>query len=204
MCTYLIDYENLNGERLAKLGPVKKGDEVIVFYSQASRNPNGQDDVKRFLGKAGGKLACEEVVAGSKDALDFQLSVKLGLLAKGKRGSQLFRIVSNDKGFDCVVGYLKQQGFRVDRVGASWKKGDAKQKQKLGSRQKPNPAQTHKLKSASKLTRLLAKEDKPEEVCRILHEHHSGKSVCEALDKLYRDNKHTSKVYREIKPLVGK
>ena len=59
-------------------------------------------------------------------------------------------------------------------------------------------------KPAGELVELLAKEDKPEEVRRILKTRRDGKMVREALDKLYRDNKHTSEVYKKIKPLVGK
>lgn len=196
MCTYLIDYENLNGEKLAKLGPVEKDDKVIVFYSTAGPKPGSRDDVKRFVGEDGGEFTCEKVITGTKNALDFQLSVKLGLLAKEKKSPQPFHIVSDDKGFDCVVGYMTRQGLNVDRVGTRRKK---KSKQKTGLTQKPQIEQ----KPVSELVELLAKEDKPEEVCGILKAHSDGKAVCEALDKLYRDNKHTSKVYKKIKPFIG-
>ncbi len=134
MCTYLIDYENLNGEKLAKLGPVEKDDKVIVFYSTAGPKPDSRDDVKRFVGENGGEFTCEKVITGTKNALDFQLSVKLGLLAKEKKSSRPFHIVSDDKGFDCVVGYMTRQGLNVDRV---WTRRKKKSKQKTGLTQKP-------------------------------------------------------------------
>lgn len=200
MCTYLIDYENMNGENLAKLGPVEKNDKVIVFYSKACPKPDARDDVRRFLGEDGGELACEKVISGTENALDFQLTAKLGLLAKGERDSQLFRIVSDDKGFDCVVEYLMRQGFSVDRVGTPRKRGKHQTGAKAESTQNPEIEQ----KPFGELVDLLAKEDKPEEVRRILKTRRNAKMVCEALDKLYRDNKHTSVVYKKIKPLVGK
>lgn len=194
----MIDYENVNGERLAGLGPVKKNSQVIVFYSGSVTAPEQRGDVKRFAGTASGNVTCEKVVTGTKNALDFQLVAKLGLLANEGQGAQPFHIVSNDTGFDCAVSYLKGQGFNVDRLGSSGKRAKAKQAIKA------EPAPAAMPQQSVYLAELLAKEDKPEDVRKILKAHKDKCAVNVALIRLYRNTDHAGRVYRKIKPLIGK
>ncbi len=183
MCSYLIDYENVSGKNLAKMGHIEKGDRVFVLYPQTQPDPGEKADVKGFLGDTGERARCVKVRSGKKNALDFQLSALLGTLA-GQNPSETFHVVSNDTGFDFVVEFLAGEGYAVDRIGASAKKAKPKQDDKLAG--------------------LLGKKDKPEEVRKILKAHKGAVEVNAALCKLYRDNEHTKAVYWKIKPFIGK
>lgn len=191
MCSYLIDYENVCGKNLAKMGHAEKGDHVFVLYPQTQPDPGKKADVKGFLGDTGEQARCIKVRCGKKNALDFQLCAQLGILA-AQNPSETFHVVSNDAGFDFVVDFLTGEGYAVDRVASGQ---DAA---KLVPKAKP------KLKLADKLAGLLAKKDKPEEVCKILKANKTATKVHGALGKLHHDSGHTCQVYRKIKPLIGK
>ncbi len=189
MCSYLIDYENVSGKNLAKMGHIKKGDRVFVLYPQTQPDPGKKPDVKGFLGDTGVQARCIQVGSGKKNAPDFQLCAQLGILA-AQNPSETIHVVSNDAGFDFVVDFLTGEGYAVDRVSSD--QGAVKAKVK------PNP------KPADKLAGLLAKEDKPVEVRKILRRHKSTVQVNRALNRLYRDSGHTGQVYKKIKPLIGR
>lgn len=105
MCSYLIDYENVCGKNLAKMGHAEKGDHVFVLYPQTQPDPGKKADVKGFLGDTGEQARCIKVRCGKKNALDFQLRAQLGILA-AQNPSETFHVVSNDAGFDYVVDFL--------------------------------------------------------------------------------------------------
>ena len=191
MCSYLIDYENVCGKNLAKMGHAEKGDHVFVLYPQTQPDPGKKADVKGFLGDTGEQARCIKVRCGKKNALDFQLCAQLGILA-AQNPSETFHVVSNDAGFDYVVDFLTGEGYAVDRVASGQGVG------KLVPKAKPV------VKLADKLAGLLAKKDKPEEVCKILKANKTATKVHGALGKLYRDSGHTCQVYRKIRPLIGK
>ena len=191
MCSYLIDYENVCGKNLAKMGHAEKGDHVFVLYPQTQPDPGEKADVKGFLGDTGEQARCIKVRCGKKNALDFQLCAQLGILA-GQSPSETFHVVSNDAGFDYVVDFLTGEGYAVDRVTSGQ---DA-------AKLKPKAKPVDKL--ADKLAGLLAKKDKPEEVRKILKANHDRSAVNVALIGLYRDTKHAGQVYRKIRPLIGK
>ena len=196
MCSYLIDYENVCGKNLAKMGHAEKGDHVFVLYPQTQPDPGKKADVKGFLGDTGEQARCIKVRCGKKNALDFQLCAQLGILA-GQNPSETFHVVSNDAGFDYVVDFLTG-GYAVDRVASGQGVGKLVPKPKPKAKAKPVD------KLADKLAGLLAKKDKPEEVCKILKANKTATKVHGALGKLYRDSGHTCQVYRKIKPLIGK
>ena len=191
MCSYLIDYENVCGKNLAKMGHAEKGDHVFVLYPQTQPDPGKKADVKGFLGDTGEQARCIKVRCGKKNALDFQLCAQLGILA-AQNPSETFHVVSSDAGFDFVADFLTGQGYVVDRVASGKDAG------KLVPKAKPKP------KLTDKLAGLLAKKDKPEEVCKILKANKTATKVHGALGKLHHDSGHTCQVYRKIKPLIGK
>ena len=115
MKCYLIDYENVRTEGLNSLTQIEDGDECIIFYSDQCRSIN-LDTIER-LTDINVKIKCQKVTAGTKNALDFQLSSFLGhILAKRKKGTS-YSIVSNDKGYDCLCGFWSEKGFAVSRTG---------------------------------------------------------------------------------------
>ena len=191
MCSYLIDYENVCGKNLAKMGHAEKGDHVFVLYPQTQPDPGKKADVKGFLGDTGEQARCIKVRCGKKNALDFQLCAQLGILA-AQNPSETFHVVSSDAGFDFVADFLTGQGYVVDRVASGKDAG------KLVPKAKPKP------KLTDKLAGLLAKKDKPEEVCKILKANKTATKVHGALGKLHHDSGHTCQVYRKIKSLIGK
>ena len=198
---HLIDFENVRSAGLAGLGPLGEGDQAIVFFSDACRQLD-LGAAARFLG-SGASLRTEHVATGSKNALDFQLASKLGCLIgeraptrrcfTGGRGlSRRFRIVSNDTGFDCVVGYWRERGVDVERVGTE------------PASEGPGAPDTKACSSGGKEMELtgLKEQDKPAEVERILATVRGKKSVLIALDRLYHDTQRSGRVYRVIEPRI--
>ena len=90
------------------------------------------------------------------------------------------------------------EGYAVDRVTSGQDAAKLVPKAKPKSKAKPVD------KLADKLAGLLAKKDKPEEVCKILKANKTATKVHGALGKLYHDSGHTCQVYRKIRPLIGK
>ena len=197
MCSYLIDYENVCGKNLAKMGHAEKGDHVFVLYPQTQPDPGKKADVKGFLGDTGEQARCIKVRCGKKNALDFQLCAQLGILA-GQNPSETFHVVSNDAGFDFVTDFLTGEGYAVDRVTSGQGVG------KLVPKAKPKPRPRPVDKLTDKLAGLLAKKGKPEEVRKILKANKTATKVHGALGKLHHDSGHTCQVYRKIKSLIGK
>lgn len=198
---HLIDYENVRSAGLAGLGPLGEGDLAIVFFSDACRQLD-LGAAARFLG-SGASLRTEHVATGSKNALDFQLATKLGCLI-GERGptrrcfvdghglSRRYRIVSNDTGFDCVVGYWRERGVDVERVGT-----EPVPEGPTASNAKTCPSDGKEAKLTG-----LRERDMPADVERILSTVRGKKDVLIALDRLYHDTQRSGRVYRIIEPRI--
>ena len=110
---YLVDFENVKTDGLKDISKVKDGDAVIIFYSEQCRNIT-LDVIANMIRKKI-NLTCFKVKIGTKDALDFQLSSYLGLLIGQEQGDANYYIVSNDKGYDCICEFWKEQGKTVER-----------------------------------------------------------------------------------------
>ena len=184
---HLIDYENVRSAGLAGLGPLGEGDLAVLFFSGA--RPKLDPAVNNRLLGRGAELRMQHVSTGTKNALDFQLASELGYLVRERGTSCQYRIVSNDKGFDCVVGYWRARGVSVKRAGACASAGK-------------KAAAGKKAKAAAETAAGLTEKDVPAEVEKILATTRGKTAVNVALNRLYRDGKHAGRVYKIIKPRI--
>lgn len=114
MAIYLIDYENVNTDGLNGISRLSAEDTVVIFYSEkADRMTFG---LHRRLMESKAVIDCKKVDVGGSNALDFQLCSFLGyLIAQGKQTQ--FCIVSNDRGYEHVVGFWSRQKIDVRLIG---------------------------------------------------------------------------------------
>lgn len=191
MDCYLIDFENVHTYGMKKLLNVSEGDTVIIFFSEQSKNVTL--DVIEGVTKNNAILTCHKVNVGTKNALDFQLSSHLGyLIGKGTRNAK-YHIVSQDKGYDCLCKYWKEQGILIDRIGVTESAPVPKKKSKT---------KTSNLTTIKEIKKYLSNEDDPREVLTIFNQHKTKQEICNGIAKKFKDNKRTSAVYKKIKPLL--
>ncbi|RAN65274.1 PIN domain-containing protein [Dolosigranulum pigrum] len=106
----LVDYENISKKFISYCEELTKRDYCFVFYSKAD-NTMQFEKVNELL-----QLDCKvefiQVINGSANALDFQMSSYLGYFLQEFPKSQ-FVLLSNDKGFDPVVKHWITKGYNV-------------------------------------------------------------------------------------------
>lgn len=106
----LIDYENVQPKNLDLLEshPFK----VLVFVGQSqARIPFDLADSMQLLGKDARYV---RISGNGQNALDFHIAYYIGELAAGEPDA-FFHIISKDKGFDPLIGHLKERKIRVRR-----------------------------------------------------------------------------------------
>ena len=107
---YLIDYENVNKSGFNGIELLTENDCIVVFYTQnANTIPF---DLHFKLAETKASLQLINAAAGGKNALDFQLSTYLGFLIGSQIASDI-HIISNDKGFENLRSFWKQQGIII-------------------------------------------------------------------------------------------
>lgn len=108
---YFVDTENVRSSWITLLPTFDERDIVRVFYT-VNTNALTYDDLEAIMTFKG--LISFHPCEKGKNALDFQLSVELG-----RNLSPTFEeyiIVSNDTGFDAVVNYASNKGYKVSRI----------------------------------------------------------------------------------------
>ncbi|MCR5626643.1 MAG: hypothetical protein K6F99_04940, partial [Lachnospiraceae bacterium] len=111
---YLVDFENVRTDGIKDLKGVKEGDSMIFFYSENCKSTTL--DFLDSLMELKIKYKSYKVKVGTRNALDFQLSSYLGYLI-GKYGTNTnYYIVSDDKGFEVVAAFWKDQKIPVSCV----------------------------------------------------------------------------------------
>lgn len=102
---YLVDYENVHGSGLDIINNTSE-DEVFVFITKNADKLNWSHYKKN--------MEPIEVPAGNQ-SLDKHLISYLGyLIAKNGKKKQ-YCIVSNDKGYDVIIGFWLEKGYKVCR-----------------------------------------------------------------------------------------
>lgn len=213
---YLIDYENVKVDYIKNLPGTREGDEVVIFYSEQCKNI-ALEAVESLL-KRNLKLLCCKVVTGTKNALDFQLASYLGYLLGKDTGNAKYHIVSNDKGFDCLCDYWKNQGKSVDRICASGPvqpvpvqekvneniDGNDQQDSESGTKKKKGKVLEHDMATMEEIKSVLSIDDNPEDVLLIFNQYKTKQAICNGLSKKYKDSKKASAIYKKLKPLLKK
>ena len=131
---FLVDFEKISTDDMKNLDGVRGGDTIVMFFSENRKNIS-LDFIEEVL-KKGANFKTMKVSAGSKNALDFQLTSYLGYLIGKFQGDSEYIIVSHDTGYDCLKSFWKNMDIKVRR--ASFSGADAKKKAKAV--QPNNPA----------------------------------------------------------------
>lgn len=111
MAIFLVDYENVNAGGLHGIELLGQGDHVLLFYTERAATLPIALHKKISASKA--DVDYFEVLFGSKNSLDFQLSSYLGYLI-GQTPKEEYYIVSRDNGFKAVRDFWAKRGIKVD------------------------------------------------------------------------------------------
>ncbi|MCR5831721.1 MAG: hypothetical protein K6G67_06230 [Lachnospiraceae bacterium] len=107
MATYLVDYENVHHSGLLGMEALSEEDKIVVFYSD-----NGETIPIYLLDNCSASFDFRRVVAGTSNALDFQL---VGYLFHEMKPEEVYYIISRDTGYDMIVPMAKSFGNTIIR-----------------------------------------------------------------------------------------
>lgn len=202
MSYYLIDFENVRTDGVRNLVDLKSGDAVTIFYSEQCKNITL--DVIEGLTRLGVQINCYKVKLGTKNALDFQLSSYLGYLIGKGNANEDYYIVSNDKGYDCLCDFWKEQGKTVIRISVVEINKDAMTLSVVQTPtvKKKSKVQASDLATIEEINKYLLKADCPEEVLVIFNQYKTKQAICNGMSKKFKDSKRASAIYKKLKPLL--
>lgn len=185
MSYYFVDFENVRINGVKNLVGIKNGDTVTIFFSDQCKNITL--DVIEDLTRNGVQINCYKAKIGTKNALDFQLSSYLGCIIGKGSADENYYIVSNDKGYDCLCGFWKEQGKTVIRM--------------------PSPEINKKtantdLVTMDEINKYLSKGDRPEDVLVIVNQCKTKQAICNGMAKKFKDSKKAGALYKKLKPLL--
>ena len=109
---YYIDFENVKTAGLKGIDTLPSGDTVKIFAKGGSDQMKF-NDIKTLM-NAKPTVAIEDVVTGTKNALDFQLLADLTIDCTKRAGMTpvpKFIIISADHGYDPAITQIKKRGF---------------------------------------------------------------------------------------------
>lgn len=201
---YFVDFENVRTDGIKNMTGLQAADEVLIFYSEQCKNISL--DVFSNLTKMDVATSCFKVNVGTKNALDFQLASYLGYRICNGNDNSSYYIVSNDKGFDCICDFWKEQNKNVNRISFS-ESVNIENKVAVapadsGSKKKKSKVNSKDLVTIDEIKKYLAKDDKPEEVLVIFNQYKTKQAICNGLAKKFKDSKRASAIYKKLKPLL--
>jgi len=108
----MVDTENVSSSWHMMLADMTKNDVLYLFYTENSP-VIGYSDFKEIMES---EVQPEMISCHTgKNGLDFQLVSYMGFLIKSAPKSE-YIIISNDNGFDSVIHFWKDQGYKVSRM----------------------------------------------------------------------------------------
>lgn len=109
---YMVDTENVSSSWRMVLADMTRNDILYLFYTEHSPGI-GYADFKEIMES---EIQPEMISCYSgKNGLDFQLVSYLGYLLKSA-GKTEYIIISNDMGYDSVIHFWTDQGYKVTRM----------------------------------------------------------------------------------------
>lgn len=113
---YLVDYENVKNHGFEGLSNMSEHDEICIFYSDNALG-SFTVDLHNQMNASRAGIIYIKASAGTKNALDFQLSAYLGeLITQNKENKEAqcnYFIVSNDKGYESLIAFGKERRVNV-------------------------------------------------------------------------------------------
>ena len=200
MAFYLIDYENI--KRVSGFNTLTEKDTVVFFYSQ---NANSMTfDLHFELDKSLAAKAYFKLQCGSKNALDFHLSSYVGYLVASHPNEKIC-IISNDKGFECIVAFWKEQGHNVELVtnicvNAKDESASAKVVCAEPESSKVSDSVFDLLKQHAK--KLNLSNEQCSKIVEIVNSSKTKQAINNNLMKLFRDSGKVGKITKVIKPVL--
>lgn len=113
---FFIDYENVHYNGFSGIENYEKDDVICLMYTDVCKNIP-LNVLYQLIHNRELKLEIIKVGAGSKNALDFQLSAYLGYVIAKNEGQKCgYYIVSKDTGFNSVISFWNSRGISVKRI----------------------------------------------------------------------------------------
>ena len=206
MAFYLIDFENI--KNISQLNDLLEQDTVVFFYS---KNANCLTfDLHIELNKSPAKKEYFMAQCGGKNALDFQMSSYVGFLIS-KYPNEKINIVSNDKGFENLLSFWREQGF-----------DNLELRKNIGLTLTDAAPETvdnenvHTQKSTKTLANTLHEvltvnssalglsKDQRTQIEKIVNSFKTKQAINNNLMKLFRDSDKVGKITKIIKPFIIK
>lgn len=162
---YYIDFENVKTAGLKGIDRLPSGDTVKIFAKGGSDQMKFNDIKTLMAAKA--TVTIEDVVTGTKNALDFQLLADLTIDCMKRAGmspAPRFVIISADHGYDPAITQMKKRGVNNVSRAVSIKEatGDKEEKtqpaQKTGGRQPARKTQRNNAPKADEPSQEPSKE----------------------------------------------
>ena len=176
----LIDYENVNSKGLKGIENLSSNDHIYLFHKENSTITISIHK-KLEASKVTKEYVC--VKASTKNALDFQLVAKLGLLCAQKPNDK-YRIISNDGGFDAAIAYLSD--YNISRY----------------SNLACAKAETTKTPTIEEVKTLLPQYiDSAEDIAEIIDKFKTKQAINNNLMKKFKSEQ-VGKIYKALKPLL--
>ena len=204
MNCYLVDFENVRTDGIKALNGVQPGDAMVVFYSENCKSITL--DVLESIISLKLKYSSFKVKVGTKNALDFQLASYLGYLI-GQGGADMnYCIVSEDKGFEAIADFWREQGVCVSCVSLKEPLRIDKESQKELSRQetrrKKSKVSLQDLATLDEVKPLVGAGGDPDAVLKIFNQYKTKQAICNGMAKHFKDSKRASDIYKKLKPLL--
>lgn len=201
---YLVDFENVGTDGIKDVHGVKEGDTMVIFYSENCKNTTL--DVLDNIVSLKLKYSSFKVKVGTRNALDFQLTSYLGYLIGQGGADASYHIVSEDKGFEVVAEFWKDQNVEVDCISLK-EKAPVQQPKKAEAaeakqaKQKKSKVPDKDLATLGEIKTLIGKSSEPEEVLKIFNQYKTKQAICNGMSKYFKDSKKASEIYKKLKPL---
>lgn len=202
---YLVDFENVRTEGIKDLSGVQKGDAIVIFYSENCKNITL--DVLDNIFALELKYSSFKVNVGSKNALDFQLSSYLGYLIGQNGMKNNYYIVSNDKGFEIVADFWREQNVSVSCISLkdqtpAPKPSVPEETKKAEPKEKKSKVSSKDLATLEEIKTLIGKNNEPAEVLKVFNQYKTKVAINNGLVKHFKDTKKVSEIYKKLKPLL--
>ncbi len=184
MSIFLIDYENVSVKGLKGINSLKEKDKVYILYSVNADTLTFE--MHQMMNESKADINCIKANVGTKNALDFQLSSKLGYLVADNKEEQ-FYVVSDDSGFDCVIMFWTKEGCKIERV------SDLQLRNK----------EEEQLLLENKIIEILPqyKED-AKVIGKYIEDYKTKQGFNNALVKKF-ESKKAGEIYKAVKPLIA-
>ena len=201
---FLVDFENVKTDGIKDLKGVQEGDAMVVFYSENCKSITL--DVLDSIIALKLKYNSFKVKVGTKNALDFQLTSYLGYLIGQSGMDTNYYIVSDDKGFEVVADFWKEQGIDVSCISlkgpVSAPKKEATKETKKAEPKKKSKVSSKDLATLDEIVTLIGKDNEPAEVLKIFNQYKTKVAINNGLVKHFKDTKKVSEIYKKLKPLL--